>query len=345
MIPRKLPGALRGRPLSRKKRRPLCYDDWLRPSGRGLTLPNRGRKSRRRPRRPTPPQRDRQPSDYSGKLDRVIQEGRSAAAVVGDKASSVLDSVVHLAKKTPALPTKWAEAFREGAASVRPRAGKAQEDPIPRSTVRQASADRGIGDWMSQVGDSAADVVRGVLTSVKPGKAGEVEKQIRLSEKRIRDLYVEIGGEAADSWSCGGPVETEKVGSLLEEFRKQEDVIQKLRAPGAEIVTAKKAEADWSPPVVEEALSSPPGSQENIHEGVEVLAPNPEEPVEPLGERPEPLRSEGDDLAVVKTIFAVTPEDESLAAPPAPEITVEEEVSAGAVQAGSAEPETGQEKT
>ena len=95
---------------------------------------------------------------------------------------------------------------------------------------------------MSQIGDSAADVVRGVLTSVKPGKAGEVEKQIRLSEKRIRDLYVEIGREAADSWSSGGPVETAKVGSLLEEFRKQEEEIQKLRATSAEIATAKKAE-------------------------------------------------------------------------------------------------------
>ena len=131
MILRKPPGAFRGRPCEPEKETTSLFQQLAETFREGVASAKPGSEKPSASKKAPPPQRERPSSDYSGKLDRVIQEGRSAAAVVGDKASSVLDSVVHLAKKTPALPTKWAEAFREGAASVRSGAGKAQRGPGP----------------------------------------------------------------------------------------------------------------------------------------------------------------------------------------------------------------------
>ena len=198
-----------------------------------------------------PKPKDRKLSDQPGILDRVIREGEAAASVLYDKAAGVLDSAVQLAKKAPDLSTKWVEAFRQGATSVRPGEVKAKENQAPQVAGRLA-VDRGILDRLAQAGDSAAEVVRGALASVKPGEVRGAEKKIRRSEKMIGDLYVEIGREAADSWSAGGPVETEKVRALLDELRKQEEGIQDLRANMSEIVAARKAEALKKRPVAQE---------------------------------------------------------------------------------------------
>lgn len=195
---------------------------------------------------------DRNLSDQPGILDRVIQEGEAAASVLYDKAADVLDSAVQLAKKAPDLSTKWVEAFRLGATSVRSGEVKAGGDQAPRAAGRLPAVDRGILDRVTQAGDSAAEVVRGALASIKPGEVRGAERKIRLSEKTIRNLYVEIGREAADSWSAGGSVETEKVTSLLDELRKHEEEIENLRAKMAEVVAARKAEAGRKRPAAKE---------------------------------------------------------------------------------------------
>jgi hypothetical protein len=294
----------------------------------------------------TPPApKDRQPSAQTGSLDWVIQAGKSAAEVVGHSASSLADSVANLAKKTPSIPTKWGEAFREGAASVRPQVVKPKAEPIPHSAVRQASVDKKIGDWVSRVSGSAGEVVRGALATFKPGEAGEIEKQIRLGEKKIRDLYVEIGREAADSWSSGGMVETEKVRSLLDEFREQEDVIRKLKAYSSEIATAKKAEANGIPPIAPEALSQPEGIQEELRREAEVIAaPSIREVLLPEADLSTPTPDEP------VMILSATSGAEPLTGPITPEYTVDtgpaaqEEAGVGADPNLSAEPEGGQEK-
>lgn len=112
---------------------------------------------------PPPAKKNRQEPSDAGVLDRVIREGGSAVAVVGDKAASALDSVVQLAKKAPAMTHKYAEAFREGAASVKLRESREQRDDLP-------------------------------------PVAG---KKIRMYKKNINNLYIEIGREAVNSWGKG----------------------------------------------------------------------------------------------------------------------------------------------
>ena len=312
------------------------------------------------PRDAPPAAKDRQPSNPSESLDRVIQGGKSAAAVVGNTASRLADSLANLAKKTPVIPTKWGEAFREGVASVRPQAGKPKAEPIPPPSGRRTAIGKGIWDSMSQIGDSAAGFVRGALATFKPGEVGEIENQIRRGEKKIRDLYFEIGREAAESWNNGGTVETEKVRSLLDEFRKQEEAIQKLKAYSSEIATAKGAEASGIPPLTPGVQSNPegiqeeprteveaiaaPGIQSEIPPEVDLSAPTPAETVEP-GDRQEPGRPEDE------IILSATPGAESLTAPPIPEKTVDagpaaqEEAGLGTDQNLSSRTEGGRERT
>ena len=313
------------------------------------------------PKREAPPAPKNRPSSTQpALLDWLIQSGKSAAAAIGETASSLADSAANLAKKAPSIPTQWGEAFREGSAKVRAGAVKPKAKTIPPSAGSPTAAGKGIWDSMSQIGDSAAEFVRDALVTFKPGEAGESEKKIRLGEKKIRDLYVEIGREANESWSSGGPVETEKVGSLMEEFRKQEDIIQKLRAAIPKIAPAKKAKANGSPPMVPDPrlnpesiqeeprtvveVIAPPSIQEVIPPEVDLSAPAPAEPVEP-GDRPEPGRPEDE------MILSATPGAESLTAPPTPEETVDagpavpEERDAGADQNLPSEPEGGGEKT
>lgn len=298
-------------------------------------------------------------SSQPGLGDWLIQSGKSAAAGIGESVSSLADSMAGLAKKAPSFPARWGEAFREGSAKVRAGAVKPKAEPIPPQAGSPTAVGKGIWDSVSQIGDSAAGFVRDALVTFIPGETGEIEKKIRLEEKKIRDLYVEIGREAAESWSRGGPVETEKVSSLLDEFRKQEDIIRNLRATIPKIAPAKKAEVNRVPPKAPEVRSDPEGIQEELRTKGEVIAtptfqevvppeadpsvPTPNVPFEP-GDRPEPGKPEEE------MILSATPGAESLTAPPLPEETVEaapeveEEVSPGADQDLSKEPEGSQEK-
>ena len=187
---------------------------------------------------------NRQESSDAGIRDRVIQEGRSAAAGVGDKTASALDSVVQLVKKASARSHKYAEAFREGAASVKSREGRERREVRPPSAKRNWSPSEGrvILDRVLQSVGSAAEIVRGAVAAVKPGEVRGARHKICICEKKIRNLYIEIGRETANSWA-NGPVETEKVAALLDELRKNEEEIQNLQEHIAEVAAARKMRA------------------------------------------------------------------------------------------------------
>lgn len=233
----------------------------------GVTSAKSGHKKESPPPRESPPAPENRPtSDQSGSLDWVVQGGKSAVSAIGQAASSVVDSVANLAKKSPAIPTQWGEAFREGAASVRkPGAVKPKSEPAPPRAGNQTAFGQGIWNSMSQIGDTAAGIVRDALSTFKPGEAGEIEKKIHQSEKKIRDLYLEIGQEAAESWSSGGPGETEKTRALLDELINEEEVIQKLKAYSSQFTVVKKAPAA-------EAPSMAPEIRSESQSGIEIIA-------------------------------------------------------------------------
>ena len=261
-------------------------------------------------------QKDRQRSDSARTLDRVIQEGGSAASVLYDKAAEALGSAVRLTKTAPAISTKWAQAFREGFTSVRPREARERKDRTPYSGNRQPSGDRGIMDRILQVGGSAAEVVRGAVASVQPGEARGAERKIRTAEKRIKDLYVEIGHEAVGSWSKGGPVVTEKLDELLEELRRNEEEIRNLKEHISETVVAKKAEAVRSQQAAKEAVISPASDKEEIGLDTGVSGAKPYEQAYGAGNRRQPENPEGGDLTAAETSVFRAPEGESPASSP-----------------------------
>ena len=211
----------------------------------------------------------RQESADARILDRAIQEGGSAAAAVADKAAIVLDRVVQLAKKAPAVTRKFAQAFREGAASVKPREGRERTERPSQSAEQHRSASKGKGMLNSvlHANLSAREILRGAVTAVKPSAVRGARRKIRICKKRINNLYIEIGCEAVNAWGSG-PDETEKVAGLLDEARKNEEEIQKLLDLIAEIAAAKKTDAARSQPAEKEVVFSPaaPPAPEPIEE-------------------------------------------------------------------------------
>jgi hypothetical protein len=353
-------GLLSGESPSRTKRLSEAFWEGVSSAKPGVVSPKPGNEKQAPARGAPPSPKNRPSSGPPALMDWLIQSGKSAAAAIGDSVSNLPDSVAKLAKKKPSFPTKWGEAFREGTAKVRRNGVKPIAETIPPPAGSPTAVGKGIWDSMSQIGDSAAEFVRDALVTFIPGGAGEIEKKIRLGEKKIRDLYVEIGREAVGSWSSGGPVETEKVLSLMDEFRKQEDIIQKLKVSIPKIAPVKKAGANGSPPKVPEARVNPesvqeeprtemevlaaPTIQEVIPPEVEISAPTAEKPIEP-GDRQEPGRP-ADEM-----ILSPTPGAESLTASPTAEEAVDagpavqEEADTGADQALSEEPEGVPEKT
>lgn len=210
--------------------------------------------------------KNRQESSDAGVLDRVIQGGGSVAAGVGDKAAGVLGGFVQLVKKAPAMTQKYAEAFREGAASVKPRASKErrEEGPTAAKAKGAVSDGRAILDRLFKAGASAAGFVREAVSVVKPGEVFGAGQKIRLGRKKINQLYIDIGGEAVNSWS-DGLVETEKLAALLDELRRSEEEIQTMQTHLSEVATAgKTAAARSSQRVKKEAAVTPATEQEDI---------------------------------------------------------------------------------
>jgi hypothetical protein len=174
-------------------------------------------------------------------MDRVIREGGAAAAGVGEKASGVLGGFVQLVRKAPNLTQKYAEAFRVGAASVQSRGVRETGAGATAAKSKGTSFDgRAILGRVFKAGESAAGFVREAVSVVKPGEAIGASQKIRLGQKKINQLYIDIGGEAANSWS-GGLVETEKLAALLAELRQSEAEIQAMQAQFAAVATAGKA--------------------------------------------------------------------------------------------------------
>jgi hypothetical protein len=226
---------------------------------------------------PAPAKEPRQESSEGRILDRVIQEGRSAAAGVGDKTASALDSVVQMVKKAPDVTHKYAEAFREGVASVRPREGGERRSVRPPAAKRDGSPSEGrvVLDRMLHSVSSAAEVVRGAVANRKPGEATGARQKIRECEKKIRNLYVEIGREATNSWA-EGTVETEKVAALLDELRKSEEEIQNLQEQAAMAAATRKMQGARSPQAAKGAVV-PPATPPAPEPGVEAEAAPQEE--------------------------------------------------------------------
>ena len=270
-------------------------------------------------RNPPSVQKDRRQSDDAGTLERLIEEGGSAASVLYDKAADALDSTVRLAKKAPAISSRWVEAFREGFESVRPREAKAKNDRTSYSLGWQQSGDRGIMDRILRVGGSAAEGVRAAVAFVQPGEVREAEKKIRMAEKKIGELYVQLGHEAVGSWSRGGLVETEGLDGLFDELRRNEEEIQNLREYIAGAVAARKTGAVSSQQAAKEAKGTPVADEEDIRCDVGVSGAKPDEQIGNLGNwQQQPGSAESGDFAVAETSGSAAPGEESPASPPAP---------------------------
>ena len=191
---------------------------------------------------PPPEKKNRPESSDAGILDGIIQEGGSAVAMVGDKVAGAVDSVVQLLKNTPVMTGKYAQAFREGAASVKSGEGRQRrQEPEQTSSTKINWLPSGGGvilDKVIQSVDSATEIVRSVL---KPGEGGGAGNKIGLNKKKIDNLYIEIGRETVSSWNSGA-IETEKISELLAELRKNEEEIQNLQDHIAEAAAARKPE-------------------------------------------------------------------------------------------------------
>ncbi|HLA27993.1 MAG TPA: hypothetical protein VJZ49_08865 [Syntrophales bacterium] len=229
---------------------------------------------------PPPAKKNRQ--EAAGTQDRVIQGVGSAAAGVGDKVSDVLGAFVQLAKKAPPLMHKYAEAYRDGAASVKQRAGVERRQAGPAAAkAKWASADgRAILNRVFKAGESAAGFIREAVSVVKPAvEVSGVRQKIRRGEKRINSLYVDIGAEVVNAW-VSGPVETERISTFIEELQKSEEEIQKLQTHLAEVAAASK-EAARSPQMVKKE-APPPIAQEDIRVAAGDSGAKPEEPFDHL---------------------------------------------------------------
>jgi hypothetical protein len=164
----------------------------------------------RRPDVGIPPaaKKNRQQSDDEEMPDDIIRGEGSAAAIVGDKAASALGSVVELIKKTPAMTRKYAEAFREGAASVKPEGRERREERPP--AAKKNGLPSGGGAILERVFRSVDAAAEIVLGAVKPGEVGRAGKKLRICKKKIDNLYIEIGRETFDSCKSGLPGRRER---------------------------------------------------------------------------------------------------------------------------------------
>jgi hypothetical protein len=260
--------------------------------------------------------------------ENVTQEGGSAAAAVGDRVAGALDSAVELLKKAPDMLHKYAEAFLEGAASVKPREGRERKETWPPSEKKNGSPSDGrvILDRVFQIFVSAAEMARGGVAAMKPGEVRGARHKIRVCKKKINHLYIEIGREAVNSWGSGS-VETEKAAELLDELRKNEEEVQSLKEHIAEVAAARKTEAVKIRQAAKEAVfppasDKPASDKEDISFDAGVSDAKLDEQVYNPGDWQQPESSEGGDFAVEETSVSAAPEAESPASPPAPEHTV-----------------------
>jgi len=320
---------------------------------------------------PPPVKKNRPESNDAGILDGIIQEGGSAVAMVGDKVAGAVDSVVQLLKNTPVMTGKYAQAFREGAASVKSGEGRQRrQEPEQTSSTKINWLPSGGGvilDKVFQSVGSAKEIVRSVL---KPGEGGGAGNKIALNKKKIDNLYIEIGRETVSSWNSGA-IETEKISELLAELRKNEEEIENLQEHIAEAAAARKVETPPRRQAAKETESSPVDSPatEPVVEAEAVLQK--EAPPEEIIASEEKLESESPaNLSATEPVVEVetvpheeaVPEEvvasgeklesESPASSPAPEETVSAEVVpqdeaikvSDQDQAMPEEPEAGSEK-
>jgi len=300
----------------------------------------------------------RQESSDAGIRDRVIREGGSAAAVVGEKAAGVLGAFAELVKKAPALTQKYAEAFRDGAASVKPREGRVlwKEGPTAAREKGAPADGRAILDRVAKAGEAVAGFVRSAVSVAKPGEAIGVRQKIRQAEKKINQLYLDIGGDVARSWS-DGLVETDKLAALLDEQRKSEEEILNLQAHLAEFAAANKTAAAGSPERVKtEAAFTPAADKEDSRVDAGDSGAKLDEPVEhldqgidqPLVDEPE-KRSLSElenrpelapDPVVADLSVSVEPDTEAPESHPIPEDQVDAEAAPQEESDGGAVPAT-----
>jgi len=174
-------------------------------------------------------EKSRQQSGDRGGLDRVLQAGGSAGTFAYDKTASILGSVVKLAKKSPKLPRRLAEVFRDGVASVKPGEVKWVEDKISQCEKKIKMLYFDIG---REVVDSA-------------GRGGPVETE------RVRDLIVAVRGFEEEIQSL-----RERIADIAAEKKAETLKRQQLRkdAVGA-LKRRDKAAETLATKGVEEALS------------------------------------------------------------------------------------------
>ena len=215
---------------------------------------------------PPRPREDRPEERGEGVLKKVIQGGGSVVAGVGDAAAGALSAFVQFVKKTPDLTQKYAEAFRAGAASVKPRDGVNQRETAGPAAAKQKQTPtdgREILHRLWQVGEAATGFVREAVSVVNPGEVVGARQKIRVAQKKINQLYIDIGSEAANSWS-DGLLETEKLATLLDELRRKEEEILSVEAHLAQVAAAGKTEAARKSPTATQRKASAPADGNEV---------------------------------------------------------------------------------
>ena len=348
-------GSAPGNPFTSEEKKPALSQRLTEAFREGVASANPDYEKRPEVKMPPLSRNSLQDPGDGGILGKVIQEGGSAAAVVGDRAASVLGAFIQLVKKAPAMTQKYAGAFREGAASVKSREGRERREDAPTAArKREAPSDgRVILDRVLKAGESAAGFVREAAAVVNPGEVIGAGQKIRICKKRINNLTIEIGREAVNSWSSG-LVETEKLTALLDELRKNEEEILNLESHRAEVAAAKKTGAARSPQTVKkEAAFTPATNKDDSRVDAGVSGAKPDEPVgqpEGAGDLPQPENRHEGAFDVADISVSAVPDSESPESKSVPDGTVDalvtqEAVSSGADRAMPEEPEVSQENT
>lgn len=89
----------------------------------------------------------------------------------------------------------------------------------------------------------AFDMVVGGLGFIKPGEHQKIEDRIKAYERKIKELYYEIGKEGAKYRDLEDPLQTEPVQKLIADVREYEKEIQRLHGRIAEIREERKEAA------------------------------------------------------------------------------------------------------
>jgi hypothetical protein len=138
-------------------------------------------------------------------------------------------------------------------------------------------------DVVIQAGESAMALVRKAVAEVNLGDFSPAGLKIRMCQKKINNLYIDIGSEAVSSWQ-GGIMETEKMTALLNELQKNEEEIRNLQARQTEVPKAAKTQTARRPQAVKKEAGFTPAAE---------TPESPSAAIQKVSVEPAPQKAEG----------------------------------------------------